>query len=97
MGYFGNAYTPRDDAPRWVEIVRDPRRNDSLAAATGRPRALYVLYPWQGLEVLCEGAVIPYYEYRAPMILTDAEWRERLNRPDAPRPPEWTRGLFDPR
>lgn len=97
MGYFGIGYTPRDDAPRWVEVVRDPRRNDSLAAATGRPHAFYVLYPWQGMEVLCEGAVIPYYEYRSPKILTDAEWRERLGRPDAPQPPEWTGRLFDRR
>ena len=97
MGYFGIGYTPRDDAPRWVEIVRDPRGNDSLVAATGRPRAFYALYPWHGLEVLCEGAVIPYYEYRATEILTDAEWREQLGRPDVPRPPNWTDGLFDRR
>lgn len=97
MGYFGNAYTPRDDAPRWVEIVRDPRRNDSLAAATGRPHAFYVLYPWQGMEVLCEGAVIPYYEYRSPEIQTDAEWRERLGKPDAPSLPDWAQALFESR
>ncbi len=95
MGYFGNSYSPRDDAPRWVEVVRDPRRDDSLAAATGRPQAFYVLYPWQGMEVLCEGAVIPYYEYRASTILTDAEWREQLGRPDAPQLPDWTKGLFE--
>jgi len=97
MGYFGVGYTPRDDAPRWVEIVRDPRRNDLLAAATGRPRAFYVLYPWQGIDVLCEGAVIPYYEYRSAEVLTDAEWREQLSRPEAPRPPDWAQMVYEDR
>ena len=97
MGYFGNAYTPRDDAPRWVEIVRDPRRNDSLAAATGRPHSFYVLYPWQGMEVLCEGAVIPYYEYRSPEILTDTQWRDMLGGATAPQLPDWLRELYDAR
>lgn len=87
----------RDDAPCWVEIVRDPRRNDSLAAATGRPQAFYVLYPWQGMEVLCEGAVLPYYEYHSSEVLTDAEWRDQLGKPDAPQPPDWSQVLFESR
>ena len=72
MGYFGNAYSPRDDAPRWVEIVRDPWEGNSLVTATGRPQAVYVHYQWQGMEILGEGAVRPYYEHRAPTTLTDA-------------------------
>jgi len=89
MGYFGNEYMPRDDAPRWAEVVRDPKANDSFAAATGRPHSLFVLYPWNGLEVLCEGAVIPYYDDHSPDILTDAEWRDKLDSSKAPRSPDW--------
>jgi hypothetical protein len=89
MGYFGNEYIPRDDTPRWVEVVRSPSSNDSFAAAIGRPRAFYVLYPWNGVEVLCEGAVIPYYDDHSPSILTDSEWREKLDSSRAPKSPDW--------
>jgi hypothetical protein len=95
MGYFGNEYFPRDDAQRWAEIVRDPSIDESLAAATGRPRPLYVLYPWNGLEVLCEGSVIPYYEDHSKTTLTDAEWREKLDSPGAPPEPAWIRDQLE--
>lgn len=95
MGYFGNEYTPRDDSQRWAEVVRDPGRDDSLAAATGRPRPLYVLYPWNGMEVLCEGSVIPYYEDHSKTTLTDAEWREKLGSPGAPPEPAWIRDQLE--
>ena len=95
MGYFGNAFNARDDAPRCVEVVRDPTRDDGLVVATGRPQAFYVLYPWSGMEILCEGAVIPYYEYRSPNRLTDAEWRQQLDSPTAPGHPEWIQAEFE--
>jgi hypothetical protein len=95
MGYFGNEFNSRDDAPRWVEVVRDAARDDSFVAATGRPHAFYVLYPWNGMEILCEGVVIPYYEYRSPSRLTDAEWRQQLDSPTAPGHPEWIQAEFE--
>ena len=95
MGYFGNSWeAPRDDAPRWVEVARDPRpnRDTALAVAVGRPRYLYVLYPWNGMEILCQGAVMQYYEYDAGLTpLTDAEWLSLLDSPDAPPIPAWQR------
>jgi hypothetical protein len=95
MGYFGNEYSPRDDSQRWAEVVRDPSLDESLAAATGRPRPLYVLYPWNGMEVLCEGSVIPYYEDHSKTILTDAEWREKLDSPGAAPEPAWIRDQLE--
>jgi hypothetical protein len=89
MGYFGNAFTPRDDAPKCVEVVRFPERGESLLAAIGRPRVLYVLYPWMDLEVLCEGAVMPYREFHSRVQLTDEQWRRQLDRPGAPAEPSW--------
>jgi hypothetical protein len=95
MGAFGNMHNPRDDAHRWVEIVRDPQRDDSLAVGIGRPRIFYVLYPWSGREILCQGAVLPYYEYRSRERLTDDEWRQKLDAPDAPPAPDWIQPLSE--
>jgi hypothetical protein len=90
MGYYGNSWlSPSDDAPRWVEVSQDVQRNVSLAAAIGRPRIFYVLYPWNGMEVLCTGSVMQYYEYESAQRLTDAEWMSLLDSPQAPRIPAW--------
>lgn len=94
MGYFGNAHSPQDDAPRWVEIADFPDRGSLFAVAIGRPRAFYVLYPWHGVEVLCTGAVFPYFEYEGKSRLTDAEWTKSLGRPGAIPLPGWVRTLY---
>jgi hypothetical protein len=76
LNYLGNSWlNPRDDAPRWVEVARNPQRDTALAVATGRPRYLYVLNPWNDMEILCQGSVMQYYEYDAKNTpLTDTEW-----------------------
>jgi len=90
MGYFGNSWlSPRDDAPRWVEVSRDVQRDVSLVAAVGRPRFFYVLYPWNGMQVLCTGSVMQYYEYDSAQSLTDAEWKSLLDSPQSPTLPVW--------
>lgn len=90
MGYDGNSYeVPNDDAPRWTEVHHDDIHNTWLAVAVGRPRLIYVLYPWNGMEILCEGSVLPYYEYASKERLTDDEWKRRLDSPDAPQLPVW--------
>jgi len=90
MGHHGEAIDPDDDAPRWVEVAQDPNTGQSLGVATGRARALFVLYPWHGRELLCTGAVLSYYEeWAPPQRLTDAEWKQKLDSPAAPAPPAW--------
>jgi len=100
MGYWGNSWlTPKDDAPRWAEAARDPQRDTALAVAVGRPRTLYVLYPWNGLEILCQGSVMQYYEYEttpAATPLTDTEWLHLLDTPAAPALPAWQRDYAPP-
>jgi hypothetical protein len=92
MGYAGNSFlTPNDDAPRWAEVHHRQADDVSRAVAVGRPRTLYVLYPWNGLEILCQGAVMTYYEYASKARLTDAEWKTLLDSPRAPAPPAWLR------
>jgi hypothetical protein len=94
MFYDGNSYShPRDDAPRVVEVFA--RRGEFLEVGIGRPRALYVLYPWQGKEVLCRGAVLPYHEFVHGERLTDANWRELLSTPGKTAAPAWAKVLTD--
>ncbi|ACB75441.1 DUF3160 domain-containing protein [Opitutus terrae] len=90
MGYEGNSYlAPRDDAPRSSEVHRDLPGDKGLAVAIGRPRLIHVLYPWNGLEILCSGSVMPYYEYWTKERLTDAEWITLLDSPERPQQPAW--------
>ncbi|MDF9827801.1 hypothetical protein M2447_001903 [Ereboglobus sp. PH5-10] len=92
MGYFHSSTEgkPRDNAPRWAEVAHDPNVDESLGVATGRARALFVLYPWRGRELLCTGAVLSYYEeWALTKRLTDKMWKEKLDGPYAPPPPDW--------
>ena len=77
---------PRDDAPRVVDVVYNPNLGEYLEVGVGRPRIMYVLYPTDQGEVLCRGAVLPYYEFRSPKRLDDGEWRALLRSDKAPRP-----------
>jgi len=90
MGYEGNSYeSPKDDAPRWAEVHRNNQKDYSLAIGVGRPRIIYVLYPWNGMEILCQGSVMSYFEYHSRERLTDAEWKQLLDSPQAPAQPDW--------
>ena len=48
-----------------LTAVDIPRSRDGkvLEVGVARPRALYVLYPIKGKEILCRGVVLPYYEF----------------------------------
>jgi hypothetical protein len=95
MFYGGNSYlTPRDDAPRVVDVACNPNTGQCLEVGVGRSRALYVLYPVKGRDVLAKGAVVPYYEFRHAARLTDAEWMALLDSPGKPDLPEWVKPLI---
>jgi hypothetical protein len=92
MHYEGNSYlTPLDDAARVARISSDPRDGSVKHAGIGRPRFLYVLYPWAGKEVLCRGVVMPYHEVTDRKTLTDAEWRKEFEKDTRPAAPAWLR------
>jgi hypothetical protein len=93
MFYDGNSYeAPRDDAPRVVDVFSGPEGH--LHAAIGRPRIFYVLYPWEGREQLCVGAVLPYFDFKhGPERLTDAAWLEQL-KIAAPPAPAWVKPIL---
>lgn len=103
MFYEGNSYiSPTDDAMRIVDVVHNPRIGRYLHVGIARPRAIYVLYPVKGGDVLCRGAVMPYYEFTHPTRLTDGKWKQMLSGPK-PKSPAWltpvlpTGGLKSPR
>lgn len=90
MFYDSNSYeSPRDDAMKVVDVFAG--RDGYLHAGIGRPRAIYVLYPWQGKEILCHGTILPYHECVLPERITDAAWKTKLDAPARERPPvpEW--------
>ncbi len=97
MFYGGNSYYhPRDDAPRIVDVFSNPNFSPItyLEAGIARPRKMYVLYPWGGGEVLCVGAVLPYYEFRSTERLTDAQWLELLDCDLRPLVPDWAKPIY---
>ncbi len=55
---------------------------------------LYVLYPWQGKQVLSKGAIIPYFEFTIESRLTDDEWKKLLDSPQKPDVPEWIKPII---
>ena len=94
MLYGGNSYVkPKDDAPRIVDVYANPSVGKVLEVGTARPRALYVLYPYKGGEVLCRGAVLPYYEFASERRLTDAEWKALLDGKGRPDIPAWVKPI----
>jgi hypothetical protein len=94
MFYDGNSYvSPNDDAPRVADVFSNPSTGQFMEVGIARPRALYVLYPIQGREILCRGAVFPYHEFACRARLTDAEWKSLLDSPERPETPEWCRPI----
>jgi len=86
---------PHDDALRITNIFTAPLPDvRRLHVGVGRPRAIYVLYPYRDEEILCRGAVMPYYEFPHPGPLTDAQWRKMYNSPDRPPLPDWLQELY---
>ena len=99
MLYQGNSYlSPPDDAPRATSVYAwlGGEPPGYLHAAIARPRALHVLYPWQGADVHCVGTVLPYREFVTEKRLTDDEWRTLLDSKDAPPEPAWLVPITSP-
>ena len=88
--HFSNSYKmPRDDAPRIADVHADPAGKQVLLVGVARPRALWVVYPWRGKDVLCRGAVMPYRELTGPTRLADKQWMRRLDSAERPPAPTW--------
>lgn len=97
MLYNGNSYmSPKDDAPRIVDVFTDVNETGIryLEVGIGRAREILVLYPTPKGKVLCKGAILPYYEFFSNKRLTDKEWGGMLDS-NAKRPaiPKWLRPI----
>lgn len=97
MFYEGNSYNdPADDMPRIVDIHTNPTTGRIAHSGIGRPRQIFVLYPYRGKEILTHGAVFPYYEFPNSTRLSDKEWIDLLSSPNAPSQPAWLKTLNGP-
>ena len=54
-----------------------------------RPRTIYVLYPVENRRILCKGSILPYYEFKSPKPMTDAEWKAMLDSEQRVPVPAW--------
>jgi hypothetical protein len=97
MFYGGNSYDePRDDAPRICDVYTNPQEVELLHVGIGRPRQIYLLYPYGGKNILTHGAVFPCYEFAGSECLTDKEWQKLEQSTSAPAQPAWLRQLQTP-
>jgi hypothetical protein len=97
MLYGGDSYrNPRDDAPSAVDIYHNPALGGYFHIGIARPREFLVLYPYQGREITCRGAVMPYYEFISTTRMTDTEWQKRLDSDERPENPDWLKPIFAP-
>ena len=90
MLYSADTYRqPRDDAPVAFTFYFDPLSQKHMHAAVARPREIIVSYPFGDRQVLCRGAVLPYYEFIAAADVTDERWRQRLDSDERPSVLRW--------
>jgi hypothetical protein len=79
-----------------VDIGTDRAGANVLYAATGRPRAVYVIMDYGGKLQLARGGVTSYREFTRPLAggrLDDAAWRRMLTSGREPSAPPWLAAL----
>jgi hypothetical protein len=92
----GDGHSPKDDAPAIIAFYSSIRKRGYLHGAAARPRELLVRYPFEGHEILCRGAVLPYYEFVSGKLFTAREWLKRLDSDERPANPEWVKPILAP-
>jgi hypothetical protein len=93
---YGGGHSPKDDAPVIIVFYSNIRKRGYLHGAVARPRELLVMYPFQGREILCRGAVLPYFEFVSGRLLSGREWLKRLDSDERPASPGWMKPIFAP-
>jgi hypothetical protein len=95
MLYSGNSWLhPQDDGPRIVDVFTNPADGKHLLVGIARPRDLCVLYPLDGVDILCRGAVLPSHEWTHPERLTDAGWKALLGAGKPRESPGWVQAVI---
>jgi hypothetical protein len=78
---------------RCISVLMNANGNHVHIAVT-RPQAIYVLYPHRGQQLLCRGAVFPYFEFTDNEIIDDDSWKTRIDTAPPPARPRWLEPLF---
>jgi hypothetical protein len=95
MLYEGHAYlNPEDDAPKIVTGGYNHVLTKYFLVGMGRPREFFVMYPKDGKEIICRGAVLPYYEFPHSTPLTDVQWKDMLDSKKKPMVPDYMQPLI---
>jgi hypothetical protein len=84
-----------NEVPHIFPVYFNPVKNTYHYSGTGRPRLMYVLYPNKGEEILCIGAVTPYYEFVSSTALTDQQWEMGLDSDESPQSPVWLKSIME--
>jgi hypothetical protein len=87
---------PGDDFPSLRQIPAAAPGGRLLYGGVGRPRELLVRYPFGGREILCRGAVVPYYEAELRRPMRDPDWIRRLDSDERPEDPQWCAPILAP-
>jgi len=94
MGYSGTSFrNPLDNAPR---VVPGPGTAIRFAIGTGRARELLVRYPFQQRNILCRGAILPFFRSQDDPAMGDRQWQEQLDSDERPRRPDWMEPILAP-
>jgi hypothetical protein len=72
----------------------NPNQRKLLEVGIGRAQVIYLLYAWRGGEILCRGAVMPYYEFTHDRRMNDGEWKALLDSPARPDLPDWVKPIY---
>ena len=92
----GGSHSPKDDAPAIIAFFSNIRKRGYLHGAVARPRELLVMYPYQGREIMCRGAVMPYFEFVSGKLLSKHDWLKRLDSDERPASPAWIKPILAP-
>ena len=88
-----SASDPLDDAMRCTSVLTRANGNH-VHIAVARPQAIYVLYPHHDEQLLCRGAVFPYFEFTEDQIVDDESWKVKIETATTPARPRWLKPLF---
>jgi hypothetical protein len=80
-----------------ADVHTDSNTDNCLEEGVGYPLEIFVIVNEGGICRITKGAIFSYYEFTRSIAnrLTDEEWRDMLNKFEAPAMPEWTASFMD--
>ncbi|MBW2700713.1 MAG: DUF3160 domain-containing protein [Deltaproteobacteria bacterium] len=73
----------------FIVVKPEDDSRERLMLATGTLDWIVVVVPLGKRTILARGAISSFYSFWSDKILTDTDWRERLEQNKAPAPPDW--------